>query len=113
VEADLDLHGERVGQGGAAHARPQAPVDAARGQGEDEIDRALDVEAREEPRGARPDAAERGEVGEEREEDVGAAHPAVTARAPAPGAEAALRRRGRRRRVGASAGPSASCLALV
>ena len=74
VQADLDLDGDDLGQPRLADRGAQAAVDAGGRQRQDEVGRVGDLHAREEPRGLRPDAVERGQLGEEREEDVGAAH---------------------------------------
>ena len=74
VQADLDLDGDDLGQMRLADRAAQAAVDAGGGQGQDEVGGVGDLHLREEARGLRADAVEGGQLGEEREEDVGAAH---------------------------------------
>ncbi len=74
VQADLDLDGDGLGEVGAADRGAQGAVDAAGRQGKEQIDRVGDLEPGEQLLGLRADPVERGELGEEREEDVRAAH---------------------------------------
>ena len=74
VQADLDLDGDDLGEVRLADRGAQAAVGAGGGQGEDEVGGVGDLHLREEARDLRADAGEAGQVGEEREEDVGAAH---------------------------------------
>ena len=74
VQADLDLDGDDLGQLRLADRGAQAAVDAGGRQRQDQVGRVGDLHPREQPRGLRPDPVEGGQLGEEREEDVGAAH---------------------------------------
>ncbi len=74
VQADLDLDGRDARQGRLADRGAQAAVGAGDGQGEQQMGGAFDVEIGEKLRGLRPDPVERGQVREERKQDLGAAH---------------------------------------
>ena len=74
VQADLDLDGHHVGKPRLADRAAQPTVDARARQGQHEVDRLLDLHPGEELGRLRPHAVKGGQRGEEREEDVGAAH---------------------------------------
>ena len=74
VQADLDLDGDDAGQDSALDRGAQAAVGAGDGQGHQQMGGALDVEIGEELRGFRPDPVERGQIREEREQDLRPAH---------------------------------------
>ncbi len=74
VQADLHLDGQHLGQQRSADGGAQAAVDPTAGQGQHQVHRAGDLHAGKEPRRLRADAFEGGQLGEEREEDVWAAH---------------------------------------
>ena len=74
VQADLDLDGDYARQVRALDRRAQAAVGAGDGQGHQQMGGAFDVELLEQLGGFRPDAVERGQVREERKQDLGPAH---------------------------------------
>ena len=74
VQADLDLDGDDLGQMRLADRAAEAPVGAGGGEGQDEVGGVGDLHLREEARDLRADPGEGGRLGEEREEDGGAAH---------------------------------------
>ena len=80
VQADLDLDGDDLGGLRLADRVAEPAIDAAGRQGEDQVGRVGDVEPGEKARGLRADAVEGGQLGEEGEEDLGAAHPGAKPR---------------------------------
>ena len=77
IAAALRLTADRRLEMGVADRAAEAAVGAGGGQRQDEVGGVGDLHAGEEARGLRADAGEAGELGEEREEDGGAAHAAA------------------------------------